>query len=322
MSALRNKIDAVRKVSAPVPRVSDVLSALTKHIEKEGRSYLGTVVEAMILEVECRVFSDVLDAISMPAMIGMIEVDGVERAALIDMELDLVYHVVDLRMGGLPSELPEFGARRPTSLDSEICGSLLNIVLEGLGLGLSEAYTTDDQISMRCTGFEHLPMLANIVTEKADVLFIQVSLDIGEAARSGNFNLVLPFSSLDLIKAQLQKSSNVNTAAANDAWASHMFDVVLESELDLTPVLHTTSYSVGELSSLRVGQVLKIENGAHENIELKLSGGGEAVEIANAKLGTLKDNKALKLTGDPNAEFLAPLRAILEQQSLEQGGIQ
>ncbi len=299
--------------------MSQILPILNKHIEKEARLYLGTVVEAMILEVETKVFSDVIDAISMPAMIGMIEIDGVERAALIDLDLDLVYHVVDLRLGGLPSEHPEFTARRPTPIDNEICTALVDIALEGLTIGLAEAFGADDAIEMRCTGFEHLPMQANIVTESADVLCVQVSLDIGEAARSGNFTLVLPFSSLDRVKAVLQRNSNVSTASATDAWAQHMLDVVLDTEIELTPVLHATTLSVGQLAQLEVGQTLRLDAEAHHHISLQLPTNAEPVEIATARLGALKDSKALKLISEPNPSFLAPMRAVAEHAIDEPG---
>lgn len=288
------------------------MTVLNKHIEKEARIYLGSVVEAMTLEVETKVFSDVVDAISMPAMIGMVEIDGSERAAIIDLDLDLVYHVVDLRLGGLPGEHPEFTARRPTPIDNEICGALVNIALEGFSRGLSDAYGADDRLDMQCSGFEHLPMQANIVTEKADVLCVQVSLDIGEAARSGNFTLVLPFSTLDRVKAKLQRSAGLSSAAATDAWAQHMLDVVLDTEVEMTPVLHATTLSVGELSDLSVGQMLRLTEGAHEQISLQINACGEDVEIAKARLGAMKDSKALKLISEPDPSFVGPMRAVAE----------
>lgn len=304
---IARKIECVRQANTPIPRFPEVLAETVKRIEKDARNYLSAVVEAMIMDTECRKFSDVLDGVSMPAMLAIVEIDGVDRAALVNLDLDLVYHIVDLRMGGSPGELPEFAARRPTMIDNTTCKPMVQLILDGLSAGLSAVMGTSEQASMRCTHFEHLPMLANIVQENADVLCVKVSLDIGEAARSGNFEIILPFSSIDGISAKLRKATSIAASAASDAWASHMLDVVLDSEIDLLPVVHASRYSVAEMSRLQVGDVLELAPNAHQNITLQIDMHGELQPLATARLGALKGGKALKLTSEPDQEFLAPM---------------
>ncbi len=309
-NAIAKKIETARKKSAPIPRLNEVLAILTKRIEKSARAYLGVVVEAMILDVETRVFSDVLDAMSMPAMIGVLDVDGVDRAALLNLDLNLVHHAVDLRLGGSASESLEFGARRPTAIDSAMCQPLVELVMESFSEGFAETFGEEAAVRSRCAGFEHLPMLANIATDHADVLCIKVSLDIGEAARSGDFEMVFPYSTLDRIAARIRANARLAPNAAADAWAAHMVNVVLETELDLKPVLQAARYSVAELSRLEVGAVLPLEAGAQNNLDLRLELADRSIQIARAKLGAFKGSKALKLIDDPDEAFLAPLRAL------------
>lgn len=307
---IAKKIETTRKINSPIPRLNEVLAEMTKRTENDGRAYLGAVVEAMIMDVETKVFSDVLDAISMPAMIGIVDVEGVDRAAMVNLDLDLVYHVVDLRMGGAPTELPEFGARRPTSIDSALCKPMVDLALAGFCAGLRETMGSADSCEMTCAGFEHLPMLANIVPERSDVLCVTVSLDIGEAARSGNFELVLPFATIDMLKATLKKSTAVNTSASHDAWAAHMRNVILGTEAPLVPVLHQALFSVAEISALSVGDVIPLPGGADTPVDLVIESDGETVSLATARLGALKGSKALKLNNDPDAAFLAPLKRL------------
>ncbi len=309
---IAKKIESARRVSTPIPRLNEVLGELTKRIEKQVRGYVGTVVEAMILDVETKVFSDVLDSMSMPAMIGMVEAVGHanDRVAIVNMDLDLVYHLVDLRMGGSPAEYPEFGARRPTSIDSALCMPVVDMALKGFTQGIVNVFGVEESLQMHCTGFEHLPMLASIVHEKSDVLCVKVSLDIGEAARSGDFELVLPFSTIDMIKSQLKQAANVSNSSANDAWASHMLNVVLETEIELTPVVFTTQMLVAEIARFEVGAVIELDAGAHQAVELTLDTPNAPLTLATARLGALKRQKALKLTTDPDPTFTGPLRAL------------
>ena len=309
-NAIAKKIETARKANAPIPRLQDVLAILTKRIEKTARTYLGVVVEAMIMDIETKVFSDVLDAMSMPAMIGILEIDRVDRAAIINLDLDLVHHAVDLRLGGSPSESPDFSARRPTSIDSSMCLPLVDLVMNALSEGFLDTFGPEVMMFSRCTGFEHLPMLANIASERADVLCIQVSLDIGEAARSGDFEIVFPYSTLDRIAARIRATARPTPSAGEDAWADHMMNVVLETGLDLLPVLQSARYSVAELSRLEIGTVIPLEPGVQNNIDLWLRMPERALQVARAKLGAFKGSKALKLTEDPDESFLAPLREL------------
>lgn len=303
---LHRKVASARKINAPLPRASEVFTVLTKELETEARRYLATLVEAMIMDVEIKSFSDVLDAMSMPAMIAILDVDGTDRAALINLDLDLVYHVVDLRMGGSPSDLPEFGARRPTSIDSAMCKPLVDMILAGLSTGLQKSFGVIDEIPMSCPTFEHIPMSANIAPERSDVLCVKVSLDIGESARSGDFELVLPFATLDMLNLRLKSSASI-TSNSRDAWAGHMLDVVLQTEMTVRPVIHSAEYSVAEISRLEVGGVLALEPNAHMAVDLTLDSLGDSQKIGKARLGALKSKKALKLLDDPDPEFFAPL---------------
>lgn len=311
-AAITAKIEGARNISSPIPKLDEVLAKLSKNIEKHARIYLGSVVEAMILDHEIRTFSDVLDGISMPAMIGIIEIDRKERAALINFDLDLMYHVVDLRMGGLPTELPEFVARRPTAIDWSMCQPLVDIVLDGFGQALSESFGRSDIVEFHCTSFEHLPMLANIVPDRSDVLCVQVSLDIGEAARSGNFELVIPLAGLDAMKAAIGKSSKLSDES-NDAWADHMLDVVMKTEIELTPVLQTSNFTVAQLSRLEIGQVIPLEPDAHKSVVLNVSMGQDSQVLATGRLGALKGMKALKLASDIDNDFMTPLAQVAKQ---------
>ena len=313
-NVIAKKIESARKINTPLPRINEVLAEFTRSIEKNARAYIGSVVEAMIMEVENKTFSDVLDAISMPAMIGIVDIDGVDRAAIINFDLDLVYHVVDLRMGGSPADLPEFGARRPTAIDNTMCLPMVEIALQGLMAGLRASSGTDIAFNMVCEKFEHLPMMANIVPERSDVLCVQVSLDIGEAARSGNFDVVLPFSTIDMIMAKLKKAESLTPSAASDAWAAHMLNVVLDSEVALTSVVQTMNCSVGEIEHLEIGDTIKLVDDVRNGVDVQMELPGEDMSLASARLGAFKNQKALKLSSHPDSEFLSPLRKVAQQQ--------
>lgn len=313
-SILAKKLASARALSAPLPQLNDVMSIFTKNLEKRARVFVGSVVETLILDAEIKKFSDVLDGISMPAMIGLVAMDDVDRSCLVNLDLDLTYHVVDLKMGGLSTELPEFGARRPTSIDCSICRDLANIALDSFVEAISDMFRVPKLVELSCTEFEHMPMTANIVPDQTDVLFVRISMDIGEAARSGNLDLVIPLAALDGIQARLQRAFSVNSGAQGDAWAEHMLDVVLDTEVQLTPQLFSSEFNVGELSRMQVGQVLPLNPNAHNNIELRLQSPTAKITLARARLGSWKGRKALKLLDDPSPEFLEPLREVVEQK--------
>ncbi|MCI4662757.1 MAG: FliM/FliN family flagellar motor switch protein [Neomegalonema sp.] len=311
-SVIVRKVNKTEGGAPSLPKIADILNVFVKKVELLLRAKLETTADAMVVESSTRRLSDVLENMMMPAMIGMVEIEGTSTPAMVALDLDLANHIIDLEMGGQADQNPSFTTRFPTATDGQVCAPIVDLVMAAFRESISTVLKAPNIPQMRCKMFEHDPMMAAMVVEHAEVAVFQVSLDIGEAARSGNFELIVPMSVFDEIKSILQKDGGRGKIQGQrSVWTGHMIDVVLDSKLDVKSVVDLSNFSIAELARLSVGDVLPLPRGALQEMSFQIDMGEEQREIAKVQLGAFKKNKAVKLLSKPDPEFFEELKDVL-----------
>ena len=129
-----------------------------------------------------------------------------------------------------------------------------------------------------------------------------MTLGLGEAGRRGRFQLILPLSALDVIRASIQVR---NEAAArdrpNDLWKTLMRRAAASAPVRVDAVLHRQRLSLAALQALHVGQVLEIPRQSVEQVRLTIpQPGGRTALLAQGRLGAYQDHKVVKLLSPPD----------------------
>lgn len=310
-SALRRKVAGNRVGRAPIPGIEEIGENFAKLLDERLRHLIRTISSAIVLDCEVRKLSTVLEDIPVPAMLGVIEVRDTPYRALVNIGMDLLFHVVDLRMGGDPAAAPTAIARSITAIDQGLCEDFVAAAIEAfegsLRLNLSPGLAS----AMRLDHFEQHVTMVRIAPEHSDVLVVRLSLDMGEAARSGDFELVLPLAVLDSYRAAAP-SFAADGARRRDFWARHMSRAAREAPARLTAVLHRERRSLADLRGLAPGDLLPLPVTAREQVELRLDGrGGPGGTLAVGRLGAVDGAKAVKLTTEPDTAATEALRATL-----------
>jgi flagellar motor switch protein FliM len=311
---LARKISGARVGRAPIPRVEEIGENFAKIVDEKVRPLLRTIVGAIVIDCEVRKLSRVLEDIAVPAMIGVIDVKGSKNSALINVSTDLIFHIVDLRMGGDPAQAPMPTMRSITAVDCALCTDFINAVLSAfessmrlnLGPGLSSA--------MRLNHFEQHVTMVRIAPEHSDVLVLRLSLDVGEAARSGDFDLVLPLSVLDAYQAGVDpEAAGPAEEEQIDIWTARMAQAARQAPAHLRAVLHRADMSVAELSALEPGMIIPLPAGSRGHVQLTFEGVDGGQPLAYGRLGAFEGRKAVKLTEPPDPALLENIRKLTER---------
>ncbi|MEL6678891.1 MAG: hypothetical protein AAFQ51_09305, partial [Pseudomonadota bacterium] len=201
-SVLTKKLSARRVGRSPIPQLPEIAADFAGKVEELLRKFLKTTTGAMVLGSEVRKLSRVMEDIPVPAMLGVIDVEGVEHQALLNINSDLVYHIVDLRMGGDPANAPAPTARSFTAIDCALCEGFVEQVMRAFTVAMENALGAPVAHSLRLSHIEQNVTQVRLASSNADVLVITLNLDIGEAARMGDCELVIPLSVLDTFRAE------------------------------------------------------------------------------------------------------------------------
>jgi flagellar motor switch protein FliM len=140
-----------------------------------------------------------------------------------------------------------------------------------------------------------------------DVMVFGMEVALGEAGRRGRFTLVLPLSTLDVIRASIQaRNAQAARDRPNDLWKTLMRRAAASAPVRVDAVLHRQSLSLAALQGLQVGQVLEIPRQAVEEIRLTIpQPAGRTAVLAVARLGAYQDNKVVKLLTSPDRRVVA-----------------
>lgn len=311
--ALRRKVAGNRVGRAPIPGVEEIGENFAKLLDERLRHLTRTISSAIVIDCEVRKLSSVLEDIPVPAMLGVITVRESQYRALINVSMDLLFHIVDLRMGGDPAAAPAPIARSITPIDTGLCEDFVVAVIEAFEGSLRLNLSPNLASAMTLDHFEQHVTMVRIAPEHSDVLVIRLSLDMGEAARSGDFDLVLPLAVLDSYRAAAPGAARDGGRSRTDFWARHMSRAAHDAPARLTAVLHRERRPLAELHALAPGDLLPLPLAAREQVELRLDGpaGGLGDVFAVGRLGGVEGAKAVKVLHGPDDASVAALREAL-----------
>lgn len=299
-STLARKISTVGVSRSPIPDIEYLGNRFVQFLEEEFRQTLMTSVAGMVLESEVTRLQNVTEGIPVPAMLGVVQFPGASNQAMVVVSADLVFHIIDLLMGGDAGKCPMPTTRSFTKIDEALCETVLTRTLQAFERAIEASLEGEIEASFSLVDTKQNITDVNLASGNADVLFINSSLDIGSAARGGDIDILVPLSVLDLVCASI-KRENDTTLAVNDVWRARMKRAVSEAPVPLTAVLHRTKLTPDVLRNLAVGDVLEIPKSAPQNVSLVLDVGTKREQdLGKARLGAFEGDKVVKLAADPD----------------------
>lgn len=301
---MQRKLGTSRVGRSPLPDLDLIGENFGRLLEDRLRPILKTTIGALILDCEVTKLANVLERVPVPSMLGLIEADSTDRMALINVGADLVYHIVDMRMGGDASLAPPTATRSFTAIDAQLCMDVFEAVLASFSRSIEESLGAPITTQFRVVGHKQDINTVRVAPKSADVMLISASLDIGEAARSGDFDLIVPLSILDVLRAGLMHSQSEQEPAPNDLWRLQMQRCAAEAAVPLHGALYRIALPLSEIQQLEIGHILPIPRSTLQQVELTQSIGTKyEAPIARGRLGMYDGSKVLKLIEDPDEDM-------------------
>ena len=314
MNVLSKKIHQKAVGRAPIRQLEQFNDNFVKELDARLRQRLRTITETMIIDYEVRKLSSVLEEVPFPAMLAVFGFEQTEDRALINLSNDLTFHVIDIVMSGDPSELPTPTALAMTEIGCAICLDFVNEMLGSFSDAMSTALRAPMPDGLKLFEFEQHATMLSIAPDNADVLLIKGNVDIGDAARNGDFELIVPFSMLDILQSAARRSGP-RKAVNNeiDLWSGHMRLVASCVDVKVFSVLQRLHIPVKDVKSLKVGQVLTLPADCMDEVSLGIGGIDTGQCFASGKLGMHKKNRAVKVTAPPDPSFQNHLNKMMTE---------
>ncbi len=302
-NVLSRKLSTQGVGRSPISNTDRLGDSILRLIEKEVGSILKASVSGMVLENEVTRLSSVAEGIPVPALLGVFGFEGAKTRMMINMSADLVFHIVDLLMGGDPETCPVSTTRSFTAIDYSLMQDILEAIAKSFETALVDLLGGPLKSHFEILDVQQNITNVSIATDNADVLVINSALDIGDAARGGDFDIIIPLSVLDIVRSSVEKTKNKGAVKVRDIWRERMKRAAGEADIPVNAILHKAHLKAQFLENLEVGQVLPVPSKSPQNVSLVIKTAGSAgTEIATAKIGAFEGRKVLKLNTpiDPN----------------------
>ena len=249
-------------------------------------AYLRTLVQVDVIAVDALPYGDFSNSLTNPDFMGIVDFSPLSGSIIFEMSPTIAFCCVDRIMGGrgtMEQEIREF---------TEIENALLERTLTQMLNLYRISWVNVIDVNPRLDRTETNPQFAQIISPNEMIALVTFNLKVSEA--EGMMNVCIPYIVVEPIMSKLTTkywySSIEKEPIAN---AKELLENKLEKTyIPVRGVLGKASITVAELLDLAVGDVLPLDRGVSEEVDVYV---GELHKFC-ARPGVVRRRSALKVT--------------------------
>ena len=260
--------------------------SFTRQLTTVMSTLIRSIVTCEVATVDQLAYEEFVNSLVQPTVIGILEMHPFNGNALIEINPNLVFAIIDRLLGGKG----EFNGktRELTDIEKTVTERVLMRMLELL----EESWSTVVDVRFRFESMESNPFFVQICPPRDMVLLVIIKLQVGDV--EGMISLCIPYF---LMEPMIDKLSSqqwfVSTSRKGDESAK---DYILKS-LDRVKVpmaleLGHTILSLSDVQGLRPGDVIKLDEPVGKDVAVRV---GNYVRF-KAKPGTVDGRLAAEIT--------------------------
>jgi flagellar motor switch protein FliM len=252
-------------------------------------SKLQTVVSITVTSVDQLFYSEFILSVSNPSCIYVFDIEGTDGSGILEISPQLALTIVERLLGG--------------TADVQAKSRTITPIEQAVVRGIIEHALSDLRNSWRSIAelnfiYQRLEMEADFVqVAPSSEIVVVVSFDVNIGAHTYLMNLCFPTFALEEVLARLNRQQVTTTAVKSSPQRikENMEIMKLQMSTTYLPIvaeLGKAAITVGELLSLKVGDVIKLSTKINEEIEVIISGKRKY----GARPGSVDGKKALRIT--------------------------
>lgn len=273
-----------RIVRGRMPTLELVNERFARHLRISLFNMMRRTAEVSINGVKMIKFSEYVHSLFVPTSLNMVRFKPMKGTALITLEAQLVFILVENFFGGEGKRHTKIEGREFTPTERRIIQMLLRIIFEDY----TEAWNPVMSVEFEYLDSEVNPAMANIVspTEVIVISSFHIELDGG----GGDFHVAMPYSMLEPIRELLDAGVQSDKGDTDMRWSKALRDEIMGVKVGITAKLLETTITLRQLKSMQPGDIIPVD--MPESLLVLV----EDLPTFHAKLGRVKEKVALKIT--------------------------
>lgn len=242
------------------------LSHIHENFSRSVTTFLSTqlryMVNMSVVSVDQPTYGEYIQAVSSPALLAIFNLGALEGKAILDIDLDLAFSILDRLLGGLGNSKQE--KRKLTDIEEAIMSKIVQRILQELNEAWSGVIPLEPQFSM----FESNPHFTQIAPRN-DMMLL-VSFDVSISGIDGMMSICIPCFSLEPVSSKLSDAKWISAQRKDvmDENTAILLSKISELEAEVMVELGCSTVTYGELLQLDVGDVLRLNSKPNEEFSL------------------------------------------------------
>lgn len=239
--------------------------------------------EVSVAPVRVIKYSEFIRNLVVPTNLNIAQIKPLRGNALVVIEPNLVFQVVDTMFGGDGRFRTRVEGRDFTSTEMRIIQRLLQVVFEEYRVAWQNVYP----LSLEYVRSEMHTQFANIATPTEVVVVCSFTVDFGAGGSSIHF--AIPYSAFEPIRDIIYSPLQGDQAEPDKRWMHMLSRQVQSAEVQLVANLTTATLRVRELLEMQIGDVLPLDIPPHVTAEV------DGVPILDCSYGVRNGQYALRI---------------------------
>ncbi len=237
-------------------------------------------------------FDDFLMSLPSPVCMGLYKIEPLKGAAMLAMDSNLVYAIMDSILGGTGIPRVPEASRLFTSIELRI---MQKIVKDAL-IDMEKAWAPLQATKMSLLRMEMNPRLVNLVPPEYHVVTMQLEIQIENT--KGSMVFAVPYMTVEPIRDKLKNGVQFDLVAMDPKWSYRLSAELTEAPLELTVEMGNTMITLQELMNLSPGDTIMLDKDCRSELLVKVGGIGKYLGTPGVRCG----NKAVQITRIINRE--------------------
>jgi flagellar motor switch protein FliM len=296
-SGIRAIIDSAMVSYERLPMLEIVFDRLVRLMTTSLRNFTSDNVEVSLDRITSVRFGDYMNSIPLPAVLSVFKAEEWENFGLATVDSSLIYSMIDVLLGGRRGQASLRIEGRPyTTIETNLVKRLVEVVLADA----EQAFRPLSPVTFSIDRLETNPRFAAISRPANAAILVRLHIDMED--RGGNIELLLPYATIEPIRAVLMQMFMGEKFGRDPIWEGHLATEIAQATISVDAVLYEAEIPLKQLMQLKVGDTLPLEMRADALVAVRCGN----VTLTEGRMGRVGDRVAIRVTKQlrkPNTTF-------------------
>lgn len=275
-----------RVIRGRMPTLDIIYERFIRLFRMSLSNSLRKIAAISIISTDLLKFGEFVNTLPIPSCMCILRLESLKGPALLVFESKLAYALVDSYFGGTDRPFTKIEGKEFTRIELSIMEKVMQLAVKDL----EDAWAPVHKVDLSFVRIEVNPQFVGVVPP-SDVI-ISTTFEVELENASGTIALVIPYSTIEPIKAKLNASFQTESDREDKEWTAMMEEHMKDVGTNVSVNLGEATITVGDLVNLNVGDIIPLTQDCDGELDLLLEG----VSKFKCFFGVSRGNRAVQIT--------------------------